>query len=218
MYNTHTMGHENPTRFTRPEVFSEIENFKYDLVENQIHGTIEAILTNGAAVSFDGSKIYYGVNRENIPERFRANYDAGYTFRCLPQELNIPVKSFESQSRLHVFPPNLHKKLAYTYYQGGAIGIDVIMGTDNNGKPYSYNLERTRDIEALTHVARLQVLKQGLDPVVCKPRRIVNEALKALAERKYDGGYGEYREAIKRMFREQTETVNKVEKFQNGDK
>lgn len=212
------MGQENPTRLTLSEGFSEIENFRYDLVENQINGTIETIFTNGAAVSFDGSRVYYGVNRENIPEHFRPKYDAGYTFKCLPQELNIPVKPFESNSRLHVFPPNLHEKLAYTYYKRGAIGIDVLMGIDSNGKPYSYNLERTGDIEALTHVARLQVIKQGLDPIICKPRRIVNESLKTLAERKYDGGRGEYREAVKGMLEEHTETVNGVEKFLKRDK
>lgn len=209
------MGHENPVRFTGPEGFSETENFRYNLVVNQIHGTMEAIFTNGAAVSFDGKNVYYGVNREIIPTRFQADYDAGRTFRCLPQELNIPVKSYESTSRLHVFPANLHRKLAFTHYKSGAIGIDVIMGNDDNGKPYSYNLERTGDIEALTHVARFQVLKQELDPIIYRPRRIVNEALKTLAERKYDGGLGKYPDALKKMVEQEPKTVNEVEKFLN---
>lgn len=212
------MGQEQLINFAGPEEFSEAEKFRYSLVENQIHGTIETIFTNGAAVSYDGSSVYYGIRRDDIPQRFLSAYDAFQTFKCLPQELGIPVKPYESTSRLHVFPPNLHKLLAYTYSKRGSIGIDVVSGIDNNGKPASYNLERTGDMQALTHVARLKVLNQGLDPVVCKPRKIVNEALKKLSERSIDGGLGEYSQAIKKMLKEQAEMVNGVEEYLNGQK
>jgi len=211
------MGQEQSTRFTGQEGFSEIERFRYDLAEAQIHGTMEAIFTNGAAVSFDGNNVYYGITGESIPERFRNAYDSGQTFKCSPQELGIPIKPYESASRLHIFPSNLYKKLTYTYSRRGSLSIDIVLGIDDNGKPNSYNLERTGDIEALTHVARLQVLKQGLDPADCKPRRIVNESLKALAERKFDGGLGEYRKAIKNLLKGQAEMVNGIEEFLNGN-
>lgn len=211
------MGHSMERGSTHEtENFLSPEDFRYSLVRNQVQGTLSEMFESGSAISHDGKQIYFANLDPVIPDRYRDSFEAGRIVTCLPQELRIPVPITNVGSRIHIIPPHSDRKLTYSYGRKGGLGIYLLHGLDEKGRPIVDDLFADRSpVHGLKEMARQRLLKHGLNPMRYNPKRIVNESLRDIADRKPDGGLGEYHEAVQRL-KDIDETEKSIVEYVNG--
>jgi len=200
---------------TVPEDFSP-EDFRYRMAETQVRGTVQTMFIEGAAISHDGNDIYYVVDTTKLPPDTLELYNKGRISECFTSNLGIKNTYGGELKKLYIIPPNSHKKLAYSYGDKGGLSISLVHGLDQDmpNRLDSDSLFRHSGlIAALTNMARIRVLNRELDPTKAFPKRMVNEALRELAD---TYGYKTRANALRILKDESADVVDAVENFLAG--
>jgi hypothetical protein len=211
------MGHTSETG----SEFSP-ETFRFDLLRENLGGTLHTIFESGAAVSQDGNSVYYAVNDLKFPDKEQALFDQGRIFSILPQNLNILVSPNSSvTSKLHVIPPDSLRHLTFHVGKRGGISNYLLHGVDEKGHAIVDYLGNDHGVDAaLKALARKRMIGLGIDPTTFRPGQVVRELLLGFANQPL-GGLGEHYQAIDRMREEwkvQKQTAEAVEEFiKNGN-
>lgn len=189
-----------------PEVFEIRKTVQF------IRKTVQNVFRNGAFITSDGKTIYYGVNEMTVPERLLEDFKLGRITECNPREIILDPTTLASRLKMFIVPPESNKKLVCGYGRNGGLDLWLLHGINDDGNtPLVDNLfTHSGPIQAFTALASLRLSLNGISQKTHSPKRIVNEALKELAENE---GLGEKNAAIKRMRTEMHEAVGEAEKI-----
>lgn len=196
----------------------DTESNRFEIYKAGLRGTIETIFRDGAAVSHDGTKVYFGVSPWKLPDRIREEFEDGRITTVLPQEVGINESPNNSRtSRLHLVPPESYRFLSYKVGRKGATAVYMLYGLDEQNNPVEETLEGFSGIiRGLQQLALIKLNKFGLDAKKYRPTQALGEIFREIADAQFEGGLGEYNQAVARL-KVQKRTAEAADSFlQNG--